>query len=180
MKGIVFSEFLEMVDDSFGELVTETIIDKAAPESQGAYTAVGTYDHMELVRLIAELSKATAVPVKKLVHDYGVHLFGRFTAVYPQFFEGADDAFTFLYGIEDNIHSEVRKLYPDAQLPRIEASRSGDALRLEYHSIRCLADLASGLIDGCLNHFGEMDVRVDRRDLPPGDGSVVEFMLRRT
>ncbi|MBT8311465.1 MAG: hypothetical protein HKP23_01335, partial [Flavobacteriaceae bacterium] len=39
MKGIVFTEFLEMVEDKFGLEVVDTIIEKAELPSEGVYTA---------------------------------------------------------------------------------------------------------------------------------------------
>ena len=49
MKGIVFTEFLEMVEASYGLQTVDTIIENASLPSEGAYTAVGTYDFNEMV-----------------------------------------------------------------------------------------------------------------------------------
>ena len=57
MKGMIFTEFLEMVENAYGWEVQENIIDAAALPNDGAYTAVGTYDHQELVSLVVALSK---------------------------------------------------------------------------------------------------------------------------
>lgn len=65
------------------------------------------------------------------------------------------DALTFLSGIEDIIHAQVIKLYPDAQLPKFDCLREGNQLTMIYHSDRHLADLAEGLIMGCGQHFGD-------------------------
>lgn len=45
MKGIIFTEFLDMVDEQFGFEVTEHIIEKAKHQlsTGGSYSAVGTY-----------------------------------------------------------------------------------------------------------------------------------------
>lgn len=45
MKGIVFTEFVDMVEAQFSADMVDDILDDAAPASGGAYTAVGTYDH---------------------------------------------------------------------------------------------------------------------------------------
>jgi len=51
---------------------------------------------------------------------------------------------------------EVRKLYPDAELPHFATRHRDDQkMILEYTSSRRMSDLAHGLIEGCLNHFGE-------------------------
>ena len=52
MKGMVFTEFLEMVESTFSADMVDDIIDDSAPPSGGAYTSVGTYDHQELVGMV--------------------------------------------------------------------------------------------------------------------------------
>ena len=95
--------------------------------------------------------------VPDLLKFYGEHLFGRFVILYPQFFEnGRRTAFDFLEGVEDYIHVEVRKLYPNDQLPRFDVSRPDPgSMVMIYHSTRHLEDVAEGLIEGCLKHYGE-------------------------
>jgi hypothetical protein len=181
MKGIVFTEFMELVESMFGADTLDAVIAKGNLPNAGAYTAVGTYDHGELVRMVVALSEITSTPVPTLIHAYGKHLFGRFVAGFPRFFVGVDDAFDFLGGIDGYIHVEVRKLYPDAELPRFEAIRhSPDALDLIYRSQRPFADLAAGLIDGCLAHYG-VKATVERTPLAAEAGvTPVRFSLRRT
>ena len=44
MKGMVFTELLDMVEDKFGIDMVDSIIEDAdLPVSKGVYTAVGTY-----------------------------------------------------------------------------------------------------------------------------------------
>jgi hypothetical protein len=155
MKGIVFTEFLEMVEDRFSPDMVDDIIDAAAPPNGGAYTAVGTYDHSELVAMVVALSEKSGLPVPALVHAFGQHMFGRFLANFPGFFVGVTGAVQFLSGIEHIIHAEVLKLYPDAQLPRFECEPLPDGgLRMVYRSPRHFEDLAHGLIDGAVAHWG--------------------------
>ncbi|MCG8695637.1 MAG: heme NO-binding domain-containing protein [Minwuiales bacterium] len=181
MKGFVFTEFLEMVDDKFSPDLTERIVDQADVPSGCAYTAVGTYDHMELVQLVVGLSKETGTAAPDLVKAFGAHLLSRFVVLYPEFFDGHADPFTFLESVENYIHIEVKKLYPDATLPSVACERpSPDKLVVLYESERCLADAAHGLIEGCLKHFGAEDqVTLTREDLSSGKSSRVRFELTR-
>lgn len=156
MKGIVFTEFLDMVGQHHSLDMVDDLIDDAQLPSGGAYTAVGTYPHEEMVALVLALSRRVAVPVPLLLQAFGEHLFGRFVQLYPAFFAGDADVLEFLAGVEDIIHVEVRKLYPDAQLPRFEVeSHTSGRLVLRYYSVRHLEDLAEGLIRGCARHFGQ-------------------------
>ena len=179
MKGIVFTEFLEMVEDLFSPEIADRIIEASDLQSGGAYTAVGTYDHNEIVQLVTHLSTVTGVAVPHLLHTFGKYLFGRFVVSYPQFFVGADSAFAFLEHVEDYIHVEVRKLYPNADLPRFEydTSESGRLIMI-YRSTRPFADLAEGLISGCIEHFGEQ-IDIQREDLSNGQETCARFSLTK-
>lgn len=154
MKGMVFTEFMDMVEDVFSADILEDIIEKSDLPNDGAYTAVGTYNHEEIVRMTSNLSEAVDIPVGTLLEVFGKHLFGRFSARYPTFFEEVTGPFEFLKHIDNYIHVEVRKLYPDAELPRFyHEQKSDNELTMYYLSSRHFEDLAVGLIKGCLVHF---------------------------
>ena len=155
MKGIVFSEFIEMVDDRFGFEITEEMISLSDLPSGGAYTSVGTYDHAEIVTLVNNLSKLTNIDMKLLVFTFGKHLIIRFQTLFPKYFENIDDALDFLEQVNDYIHVEVKKLYQDTQLPQISTQRTLDGgLILNYKSARGMGDLAQGMISGVIEIFG--------------------------
>jgi Haem-NO-binding len=177
MKGIVFTEFLEMVEGKFSPELADRIIEQAELASGGVYTTVGTYDHVEMIRLVTCLSKETGVSTTDLMRFFGEYMFGRFFVLYPKYFEGIDSSFGFLAKIEDYIHVEVRKLYPEAELPTFgcDTSQLG-SLRLTYRSTRPFAPLAEGLIRGCLAHFGEAaDIEIE--DLSAGAGTAARFVI---
>jgi hypothetical protein len=177
MKGIVFSEFIDMVESRFGLETADAIITESNLASGGAYTAVGTYDHRELLQLLQRLSTRVGVPIPELVRGFGQHLFGRFVELYPFHFTGLATVFDFLAALDSKVHAEVRKLYPDAELPSFEHERP-DSRRLimTYRSTRPFADLAEGLIRGCIAHFRE-PIELRREDLPAPAGSHTRFTL---
>ena len=156
MKGVIFTEFLGMVEQAFSADMVDDLIEATDPASQGAYTAVGTYGHEEIVAMVVELSRRSGASVPDLLKTFGSHLFGRFEVIYPTLMPPAKTAFDFLESIEAVIHVEVLKLYPDAQLPKLRAVRHDENhMTLEYRSPRGFQDLAVGLIMGCGAHFGE-------------------------
>lgn len=180
MKGIIFTEFLDMVEAKFSADTVDGIIEQANLPNGGAYTAVGTYPHEELVAMVVALSKDTNIATNTLVNVFGSHLFGRFFERYPNFFEDVPTAFAFLATIESIIHVEVKKLYPEAQLPRFVTEKHTEKeLVLVYHSARHFGDLAAGLIQGCIDHFNEK-ITVQREDLPTEDGNAnIRFSLSK-
>ncbi len=177
MKGVVFSEFIDFVEETFSAEVVDDIIEVSDLPSGGAYTTVGTYDHRELLKLVAALSERSSIPIPVLVRSFGKHLFGRLTLAYPRFLDGIETSFEFLQRVENHIHVEVLKLYPDAELPHFECEASQPGrLSMIYRSQRPLADLAEGLMEGCAEHFSER-IRIERENLADEPHSAVHFLL---
>lgn len=168
MKGVVFTEFIEMSEDQFGFETVDRVIRKSKLPSHGIYTAVGTYDHSEIVALVTNLSQESGLGVADLVQTFGRHLMKRFTEMFPDFFD-VSDVLEFLEHVDGYIHGEVRKLYPDATLPKIATERQdAQTLIVTYQSDRHMADLAEGLIHGAIAHFAT-PVSCTRVDLPDQD-----------
>ena len=178
MKGIVFTEFLEMVEKVHDYDMVDTIIEEVNPPSGGAYTAVGTYPHSEIVQLIVSLGKHTNTSVPELLHVFGRYLFDTFVENYPSFFEKPKNAFEFFDSIDEYIHVEVLKLYPDAQLPSFETKLKTDKeLHLVYESERKMAMFALGLMEKALEHYKE-DADIDMQYVKE-DGSKVLFVISK-
>ena len=179
MKGLVFTEFLEMVEEKFSPEMADRIIDASNLSTDGAYTSVGTYDHAELVSMVVSLSKESNIEVPVLIKVFGEHLFGRFAVLYPDFFDDSLSCFSFLELIDNHIHVEVRKLYPDVELPTFKTQRpSENTLKMIYQSERPFAPLAEGLITGCIAYHQE-DISLQKTDLSNGDNMHVEFLLQK-
>lgn len=165
MKGIVFTEFLEMIEKKFGLEMTDQVITSSKVENAGAYTAVGTYNHKDILVMVEALSSLVSVPPSALVKVFGTHLAKVFVRKFPDFFSSQKTVFDFLASIDNYIHVEVRKLYPEAELPSFWHKRiSENRLELTYKSQRPFADLAYGLIVGCIEHYGEK-IEVTYEDL---------------
>lgn len=179
MKGVVFTEFLELVERTWGLDMVDDLIDGCELPSGGIYTAVGTYDHQEIVQLVQELSRRSEIPIPDLLRTFGEFLFGRFVELYPRFFEGMTSALDFLEQVESYIHVEVRKLYPDAMLPTFDTTRINEhQLTMVYQSERHLQDVAHGLILGCCKHFeGDFEVAMEA---PAADESVRFTISKRS
>ncbi len=177
MKGMVFTEFLDFVAERFGDNMVDDIIEASAPPSGGAYTAVGTYSHGEMVGLCGALAERTAVPVGDLVRDFGDRLSDTFARDFPDFFKRAGNLFDFLASIEEHIHAEVLKLYPDAELPRfVVEERTAARMVMLYRSPRRMGHLSEGLITGSARQY-DVEVRVRVEELEAGDGTASRFHI---
>lgn len=180
MKGIVFTEFIELVENKFGFEVADEVIEQSNLPSGGAYTAVGTYDHEEMLELVTHLSKATDIPAETLIKVFGEHLLQRFVAGYPHFFTEVSSCFEFLDTIENRVHVEVKKLYPEAELPTFESEIfSATQMRLTYLSKRPFSALAFGLIQGSASYYNET-IHIDMDDQSTDQQTKVVFLLTKT
>ncbi len=154
MKGIVFTEFMEMVEASFGLETVDTIIENSALPSEGIYTSVGTYDFNEMVSLITSLSEETKLPMGDLIYTFGLYLFNSLGKAHPEVIQSYNSPLALLYSIEDHIHVHVRKLYPDAELPTFKILEKTDtSISMIYSSSRGLYRLAHGLMEKAFEHF---------------------------
>jgi hypothetical protein len=179
VKGIVFTEFMEMVEEQFGFTVLQQLIDSTNPSSGAVYTSVGTYPHQEIVAFVVKLSELSGIPVAALLEAFGEHLFSRLASSHPRLMGNAGSALDFLESIENHIHVEVIKLYPDAELPRFDITRiSANQLNMVYRSSRSMAPLASGLIKGCAKFFNEK-VEIQTTVLEE-TGTVVRFLISKS
>lgn len=178
MKGMVFTEYIEFVEDTFGFDVAQEMIEGADLPNDGVYTGVGTYDSAELVSMVVKLSELTKIDVSELLTVYGKHLFVRFANLYPHFFHEGIKIFDFIDQIDNYIHVEVQKLYPDAELPSVAThKREANSMEIVYSSKRKFGDFAHGLLLGAVAFFKE-DMTIEKEILVE-DGSKVKFILQR-
>lgn len=166
------------VESNHGSVMLDDIIETSQTETRGAYTAVGTYPCMELVKLISALSEKTRQSVPDIIIGFGKQLAETFKHGFPQYF-GEGDYFDFVECVESRIHIDVLKLYPDAELPRFNTiSRSDDTLVIDYISSRNLEHLALGLLQGTAEHFGET-VSISMVPFMDGETRTVRFEINR-
>ena len=88
------------------------------------------------------------------------------------------DPMDLLSSIESHIHVEVRKIYPDAELPTFTVvSKSDKELVMDYQSSRALYSLGHGLMQQTFNHFDQSsDISYQKLK---DDGTKVRFTILR-
>jgi hypothetical protein len=166
MKGIVFTEFLEMIEKTFGFELVDQLIGKTELATGGAYTTIGTYDHKELLALVGNLHHLTDIPVNDLLMSYGQYLFPKLMTIAPDIISQFRGSFDLVSAVDSIIHVEVNKLYPDAELPKFNVIMHNEKeLKLTYTSCRPFVYLAKGLILGCSQYYNEkITVDIENRE----------------
>ncbi|PKA82614.1 heme-NO-binding protein [Ulvibacter sp. MAR_2010_11] len=178
MKGIVFTEFLELVESKFGLEVVDEIITNSNLPSKGVYTAVGTYSFSEMLSLLNHLSRHTSISVDELLMIYSEHFFSVLVSSYPELIKTYKDPLEMLASIENHIHVEVLKIYPDAELPTFEIlTRTENSLVMLYKSSRSMYYFGLGLMHKTFEHFNSSATITF--DKIKEDGSEVKFTIVR-
>ena len=162
MKGIVFTLLNELVEETFGLDVWDIILEKAALDNKGIFIATETYPDDQLFQIVGLLAEQTKTPENNLVKSFGKFMLPRLAEKYSIFFVGQTCAKTFIRSVDDIIHVEVRKLYPDASLPTMHyEDHADDQLTIIYSSPRQLCLLGEGLIEGTGDYFG-VDIKIQQ------------------
>lgn len=157
MKGIVFKSFLDFLETSYGNIFVEDCLTNVPLESGGVYSGLGYYEFSELEALLTYTCEKHDEYSDKVLQNFGRFLFSQLFNSHPEIVNEYTNSIEFLTFIENHIHFEVTKLYPDASPPDIKVTfeDNGDAIKLNYKSTRPLAYLFLGLVEGCLEHMGE-------------------------
>lgn len=166
MKGLVFKEFFDFVDTRYGPAATEAVLDRADLGHDGVYAATGAYPFEDLGALVGAACAQTGETAEALLRDFGGAVGCSFARGYRAHFEPYNGLFEMLENVDGIIHVEVRKLYPEAELPRFFVERrSAEELVLLYCSERRLWDFAKGIIEAAAGYYGEsVRVRVEPRE----------------
>lgn len=155
MKGLVFTEFFLHVEQTRGADMVDAVIDAAGISHDGHYTSGGTYPFDDMVALVSGLCRVAGEPMPAVLNAFGRHCFARWVNYAPQYFAGRH-LFDILSHIDEFHETEVRKLYPDAELPSfVPEDRGARAMTIGYYSCKPLADLACGVIEGAATWLGE-------------------------
>ena len=156
MKGLVFTTFFSHVEERYGVEMVDDIIEAARLPHDGAYTSVGTYPFTEMVSLVTALTAATGTPLPTTLDAFGAYCIQTWVNYAPQFFRQSRKLFDILESVDEFHETEVRRLYPDAELPSfVKEERSETRLVLGYYSCKPLAALAMGAIKGAAEHLGQ-------------------------
>lgn len=175
MKGIIFNLLERVVVDAHGEDVWDDLLDDAGVS--GAYTSLGNYPDEEIEAIVMAASRLTGLSRAEVLRWFGEQALPLMRDAYPALFTGHARSRDFVLSVNDIIHPEVRKLYPEASCPffHVQAA-TGDGVRMEYRSDRNMAELAHGFVVGAAELFGD-EVSVELESSQPG-GKLDRLNLR--
>src|SRR5690606_25138495 len=154
MKGVVFTEFLEMVEGSYGLGMVDYILQNSDLDSNGIYTSVGTYDFKELITLFSVLSEKVKIKVDDISYNFGKYFFTSLKNTRPQIFEEHDSPEEFLISIEDHVYKQVKDGHPPVKPQTFTIEKNDqDQMIFVYKSTTGLYMFALGFVEKTFEHY---------------------------
>lgn len=171
MKGIIFNVVEEVITDMFDADTWDHLLAEAAVD--GSYTSLGNYPDHELESVVAAGCRATGETREDLLRTIGRRALPKLCARVADEVVDAPDPLTFIERVNDIIHPEVLKVYPEARPPVFVCERHRDGLHITYSSSRDLHSLAAGLLEGVGDRF---DCTIDVERLDHSDAHATFFV----
>ena len=108
------------------------------------------------MKVVEAFSEHSGLSPEVLQRKFGHWMHEHFAQNFPDFYKDKGGSFDMLEALDGEIHVEVRKLYPEAELPRFTTNRKSEThLEMVYSSPRPLVGFCHGLIEACTTKFGE-------------------------
>jgi hypothetical protein len=146
MKGILFNVVEDVVTEAMSADTWDDVIDAAGVD--GSYTSLADYPDSDLAAIVEAIGTAAGLSSTETLTLAGRLGFKHLARRNPHLLDGIDGWEQLVSSLDDIIHPEVRKIYPDAEVPGFAATEIDGGLRVQYTSRRGLCALADGLIVG--------------------------------
>ena len=156
----------------------DEIIEKSELKTDGVYTSIGTYAFSDMLQLLQNLSEKTKITIDELLLIYGEHFFSVLEKSYPELLGTYKDPIEMISSIENHIHVEVRKIYPDAELPTFEViEKKENSLVMIYRSSRAMHHFGLGLMNKTFEHFNSTaSIQLEK---VKENGTEVKFIINK-
>lgn len=156
MKGIFFTEFLEMAEKDYGHNLTEKIISELGVGNNGVYESEIGYPCAQFVELCELLGREIGNSSSDIAKNFGEYLFSRLVILFRPNFAGNSNIFEFLDQVDEFIHEKMQNSFPALKIPKFRAIKINEStFQISYQTEKILVDLAIGLLMGCQRFFNE-------------------------
>lgn len=178
MKGIVFTEFLDLVEIRYGLEIVDKIIHKSKLDSQGIYTSIGTYSFSEMLQLLENLRDHNGISIDNLLLIYGELFFSVIETIYMDILSTYKDLIEMLSSIKYHIHVEVRKIYQVSELPTFHVvEKTNNSLIMIYKSSRSMHHFGLVLMNKTFEYFNsKASILLEKIK---EDGTEVRFIIEK-
>lgn len=155
MKGIIFVELMNFMDERFGADFTERVVERAGLPNEAAFTTIGNYPSEYAGTLVASASGLADADAAGLCEAFGRYLFQRFEVRFPHLLKRYGSSRELLDHVQSHIHEEVKVIYPGATPPSVTTQECEEGFVVAYRSHRAFAHIAYGLVQQCIVFYSE-------------------------
>ncbi len=150
MKGMIFNLLEDFIVEGWGPERFEKIMELCPVHAQVPYVGPGTYPDANLMSIIEKTTAELGLGNAEALRRFGRFAFPKLAQKFSVYTQNHRHPKTFLKAVDGVIHVEVRKLFANAEPPRITfEDPAPDRLILHYNSRRQLCPFFAGLVEGC-------------------------------
>jgi hypothetical protein len=156
MKGIVFVNFNEFINELWGDEFWDNLLNEAELPSGGVYTTFGTYDDQKLFTLICLGVDKKNIYVKYAQFVSVKWAFREFYSFAPAGVHNFTDVFESAHTVQSFIHLEADKLDTDTLPPKsMFLSETPKKILSHYQSAGKLCFLCEDILPSPATHTGQ-------------------------
>jgi hypothetical protein len=155
MKGLFFTELLELIETDYGLAVLDQVIRTAVPVTDGVYTSMGHYDPQEFFGLVSALSVEMNQPRSTFLRSFGRHFFRCLLERNKRVFDKYPSAIRAIQDVNSLVRA-TRIFSFEEQPPQAEFWAVGPAAwQLTIRSQLPIGEMALGALEACIAYFDE-------------------------
>ena len=178
MKGIIFNLLEDFIIESLDEEQYEAILAECELQTAEPFVGPGTYPDEDLLAIVNKTVQAMGISQADALRAFGKFHIPKLAEKFPDFMTPHKHPKSFLKTIESIVHTEVKKLYPDAKLPQFSYKDPSDKrLTILYKSDRKFCHLVEGLIEGVAEYY-DSPIRYKQTKCMLAGEEVCEFNLK--
>jgi hypothetical protein len=150
MHGLIFTGFRAFVASEYPAIVSGVWANER-------HLATEAYTDQEFEAVVGRTVELSGDPRATVLRRFGIFAgVSTLRLLYPAYYAGHDNTFSFLLDIEQQIHEVVRRTVPEAAPPHLDIRElSGGGVSIAYTSSRALCDLLEGLVVGVARFYGD-------------------------
>ena len=150
MHGLIFTAFRAFVASEYPAIAEDVWENKR-------HLATVAYGDEEFEAIVSRTADLAGNPRETVLRRFGIYAgISTFRLLYPDYYAGHHDSFSFLLDIEARIHETVRATVPLSAPPHLDIRPlAGGGVSIAYTSSRALCELLEGLVIGVSRFYGD-------------------------
>lgn len=177
MKGMIFNIFEDFICENWSVELYEEIFSRCPLKTKEPFVGPKTYPDVDFIAILKKTCEILEVDVEEGLRAFGKFAFIKLQQKYPYLINDEAGARNFLLTLDSVIHAEIKKIYPEAELPGFSyQDLSESQLIMIYKSKKQLCSLVEGLLEGVADYF-DTEIKVCQNKCVKKGDSECEFDL---